>query len=82
MRLCAVRHIVFHVACAAFRCDALPLSDVSYNSGRAVAQAVCFLRPTRENIARIRRELRDPRYGQYHLCETLVTPMAHADHLR
>lgn len=31
-------------------------------------QAVCFLRPTRENIARIRRELRDPRYGQYHLC--------------
>ncbi len=32
-------------------------------------QAVCFLRPTRENIARIRRELRDPRFGEYHLCE-------------
>ena len=32
-------------------------------------QAVCFLRPTRENCARIRRELRDPRYGQYFLCE-------------
>mmetsp|Transcript_18589 Transcript_18589/g.56139 ORF Transcript_18589/g.56139 Transcript_18589/m.56139 type:complete len:583 (+) Transcript_18589:324-2072(+) len=30
-------------------------------------KAVCFLRPTRENIARIRRELRDPRYAQYHL---------------
>jgi vacuolar protein sorting-associated protein 45 len=35
----------------------------------ATAQAVCFLRPTRENIARIRRELRDPRFGEYHLCE-------------
>ena len=32
-------------------------------------QAVCFLRPTRENVARIRRELRDPRFGEYHLCE-------------
>ena len=35
-------------------------------------QAVCFLRPTRENIARIRRELRDPRFGEYHLCEWVV----------
>jgi hypothetical protein len=35
---------------------------------RCVAQAVCYLRPTRENIARLRRELRDPRYGEYHLC--------------
>ena len=34
-----------------------------------VLQAVCFLRPTRENIARVRRELREPRYGEYHLCE-------------
>ena len=31
-------------------------------------QAVCYLRPTRENIARLRRELRDPRYGEYNLC--------------
>ncbi|KAK9839536.1 hypothetical protein WJX81_008245 [Elliptochloris bilobata] len=30
-------------------------------------KAVCFLRPTRENVARIRRELRDPRYGEYNL---------------
>ncbi|PSC69479.1 vacuolar sorting-associated 45-like protein [Micractinium conductrix] len=30
-------------------------------------KAVCFLRPTRENIARIRRELRQPRFGEYHL---------------
>lgn len=35
----------------------------------SVLQAVCFLRPTRENIARMRRELRDPRFGEYHLCE-------------
>ena len=34
-------------------------------------QAVCFLRPTRENIARLRQELRDPRYGDYFLCEHL-----------
>ena len=32
-------------------------------------QAVCFLRPTRENIARIRRELREPCYGEYNMCE-------------
>lgn len=33
-------------------------------------KAICFLRPTRENVARIRRELRDPRYGQYYLSFT------------
>jgi vacuolar protein sorting-associated protein 45 len=32
-------------------------------------KAVCLLRPTRENVARLRRELRDPRFGEYHLCE-------------
>lgn len=32
-------------------------------------KAVAFLRPTRENVARLRRELRDPRFGGYHLCE-------------
>ncbi len=32
-------------------------------------QAVCFLRPTRENVARLRKELRSPRYGEYHLCK-------------
>ncbi|EIE27427.1 SM/Sec1-family protein [Coccomyxa subellipsoidea C-169] len=30
-------------------------------------KAVCFLRPTRENVARLRKELRSPRYGDYHL---------------
>ncbi|KAL0041923.1 hypothetical protein WJX79_009001 [Trebouxia sp. C0005] len=30
-------------------------------------KAVCFLRPTRENIARIRRELREPCYGEYNM---------------
>jgi len=28
-------------------------------------KAVCFLRPTRENIARLRREFREPRFGEY-----------------
>lgn len=30
-------------------------------------KAVCFLCPTREHIARIRLELREPRFGEYHL---------------
>lgn len=30
-------------------------------------QALVFVRPTRENIARLRRELRTPRFGGYHL---------------
>lgn len=32
-------------------------------------RAVAIVRPTRENVARLRRELRDPRFGSYHLCE-------------
>lgn len=32
-------------------------------------QAVYFLRPTRENVARLRRELRSPRFMEYNLCE-------------
>ena len=32
-------------------------------------QAVYFLRPTRENIARLRRELRSPRFSEYNLCK-------------
>ena len=31
-------------------------------------QAVCFLRPTRDNIASLRRELREPHFGEYSLC--------------
>ena len=30
-------------------------------------KAVVFLRPTRENVARLRKELRSPRFGEYHL---------------
>ena len=33
-------------------------------------KAVALLRPSRENIARLRRELREPRFGGYHLCES------------
>ncbi len=32
-------------------------------------QAVCFLRPTRENITLLKRELKQPRYQHYHLRE-------------
>lgn len=32
-------------------------------------KAVCFLRPTGENITQLKRHLKNPRYGEYHLCE-------------
>jgi len=44
-------------------------------------QAVCYLRPTRENIARLRRELRDPRYGEYNLCAHSNTSASSPCHL-
>lgn len=31
-------------------------------------KAVCFLRPTTENVQLLIRELREPKYGQYYLC--------------
>ncbi|KAJ4831823.1 vacuolar protein sorting-associated protein 45 [Turnera subulata] len=31
-------------------------------------KAVCFLRPTSENIQLLRRQLLSPRFGEYHLC--------------
>lgn len=31
-------------------------------------KAVCFLRPTSENIQLLRRQLASPRFGEYHLC--------------
>ena len=49
------------------------MDGMSHLSSTCVRQAVCFLRPTRENCARIRRELREPRYGQYFLCEPSPT---------
>lgn len=36
-----------------------------------ILQAVCFIRPTRENVTLLKRELRQPRYQSYHLCEHL-----------
>jgi len=32
-------------------------------------KAVCFLRPTPENLKRLDDELRAPKYGEYHLCK-------------
>ena len=34
-------------------------------------KAVCFVRPTAENISRLCKELKDPKYGQYYLCKLL-----------
>jgi len=35
-------------------------------------RAVALLRPTRENVAALKRELRHPRFQSYHLCESAV----------
>lgn len=32
-------------------------------------KAVCFLRPTSENIQHLKRVLSNPRFGEYHLCK-------------
>lgn len=31
--------------------------------------AICFLRPTEENIQALVRELREPKYGNYYICK-------------
>lgn len=31
--------------------------------------AVCFLRPTSENVRLLSDELREPKYGEYHICK-------------
>jgi vacuolar protein sorting-associated protein 45 len=31
-------------------------------------KAICFVRPTQENLFLLRDELRKPKYEQYHLC--------------
>ncbi|GAB2211523.1 hypothetical protein Droror1_Dr00024838 [Drosera rotundifolia] len=35
-------------------------------------KAVYFVRPTSENIQLIRRQLATPRFGEYHLCESVL----------
>ena len=38
-------------------------------------KAVCFLRPTSENIQLLRRQLANSRFGEYHLCEFFISFM-------
>eukprot|EP00158_Paraphelidium_tribonemae_P003852 Partr_v1_DN26412_c0_g1_i4_m23918 putative Vacuolar protein sorting-associated protein len=38
-------------------------------------KCVCFLRPTSESIQALVEELRDPAYGEYHLCLSPFTPL-------
>lgn len=43
-------------------------------------QALCFLRPTGENVAALRRHLRKPKFGEYHICACASSPrLAGAD---
>eukprot|EP00775_Hariotina_reticulata_P002080 gene2080-2399_t len=44
-------------------------------------KAVCFLRPTRENVTLLKRELRQPRYQSYHLYFTNLVNQMHLQDL-
>ncbi|XP_020600895.1 vacuolar protein sorting-associated protein 45-like [Orbicella faveolata] len=35
-------------------------------------KAICFLRPTRENIEHLCSELKNPKYGVYYLCKCYI----------
>jgi vacuolar protein sorting-associated protein 45 len=35
-------------------------------------KCIVFVRPTEENIELLQKELRTPKYGQYHLCEYFI----------
>jgi len=34
-------------------------------------KCICFLRPTRDNIDLLAKELKAPKYGQYYICKLL-----------
>jgi len=41
--------------------------DIKNRELMAHLKAVCFLRPTQENLGHLEAELRDPKYGEYHI---------------
>lgn len=46
--------------------------DTISNSKESMShlKAVFFIRPTSENIQHLRRQLANPRFGEYHLCKS------------
>jgi len=59
--------------------------DTHDSAQHSELKAICFLRPTRENITHLKRELRKPRFQQYFMFftnmvkETLLTDLAEID---
>jgi len=41
--------------------------------------AICFLRPTEENIQALVRELHEPKYGNYYICKFLHSKQFHKE---
>ena len=41
----------------------------------ALRQAVCFLRPTPQNISAMKKHLKSPKFGEYHLCTRSTLPL-------
>ena len=42
--------------------------DTKNRDTMAHLKAVCLLRPTADNIEMLQEELRNPKYGEYHVC--------------
>ena len=45
--------------------------DISGEKSLKHLSAICFLRPTDENIQALMRELREPKYGNYYICKLI-----------
>jgi vacuolar protein sorting-associated protein 45 len=43
--------------------------DAKNREFMAHLKAVTFIRPTEENLKLLEEELKDPRYGEYHICK-------------
>jgi len=41
-------------------------------------KCICFLRPTRDNIDLLAKELKSPKYGQYYICKLLCSVSVNA----
>ena len=47
------------------------LFDLLENQGRDFMKhlkCLCLIRPTKQNIENLKRELKNPKYGQYYIC--------------
>ena len=46
--------------------------DVSGQKSWKLLSAICFLRPTKENLQALINELHEPKYGSYYICKFFI----------